>query len=373
MKNLIIITITLLSVHLLKAQFECFTPPNNSVGGKEHSENYVYDPNGPVKTIRVNFHYLLKDDGTGNFTETCDNYTNLPYNGYLFAEDLITWCNNSWNENALLRHMPILPVPALPKKIQLQLCGVYFHRNTSHYEQNWCASDNPPAIYYENAEEVVNIYMTKNPPTGGCAGGTKVGNTFYNAVIIGTAYDNYKLSIDINSTWRRFHYARILVNHEVGHVFGIHHVIQDCCKTVPRRCDNNGISDTPTHDDLIKMGFTHNEICDYNHPRGSNNLMDYNAGMVALSPGQISKFHEYVDGSNKYYRNCKYKTQSLNITSFSVSKAYIAKSVTIPSVSNIVVGNNSALYINAEEFTVNGEFEVQLGSVLNVDIVPACD
>jgi hypothetical protein len=63
----------------------------------------------------------------------------------------------------------------------------------------------------------------------------------------------------------------------------------------------------------------------------------------------------------------------LNITTFTTNKAYIAKSVTIPSTSNIVVGNNSALFINAEEVSINGELEVQSGSVLNIETVTSCD
>jgi len=66
--------------------------------------------------------------------------------------------------------------------------------------------------------------------------------------------------------------------------------------------------------------------------------------------------------------------------SFGQIKIYTGGSASIgtnlvvpPSNSSIVVGNNSALFINAEEITINGEFEVQLGSVFNVDIVPECN
>ena len=106
----------------------------------------------------------------------------------------------------------------------------------------------------------------------------------------------------------------------------------------------------------------------------SNNMMDYVAGNHALSPMQIAKMHQCIDaGARFFYRNCKYKTQFLSITNFTTNKAYIAKQVTIPSRSNIVVGNNSALYINAEEVTIDGQLEVQSGSILNIDIVPSCN
>jgi hypothetical protein len=135
-KNIILIVIVVLGNILLNAQEECFTPPepDNSGQRKANTINYVYDPNGPVKTIRVNFHFLLNSNGTGNFTETSDGYSNRPYNGYLAAYEMVKYCNQRWNENALLLHMPIPPVPALPKKVQFQLCGVFFHRNTTDYD-----------------------------------------------------------------------------------------------------------------------------------------------------------------------------------------------------------------------------------------------
>jgi hypothetical protein len=51
----------------------------------------------------------------------------------------------------------------------------------------------------------------------------------------------------------------------------------------------------------------------------------------------------------------------------------IVFTLSIPSSSNIVVGSNSALFINAEEVTINGQLEVQSGSVLNIETVTSCD
>ncbi|MDR2408862.1 MAG: hypothetical protein LBE13_12235, partial [Bacteroidales bacterium] len=148
------------------------------------------------------------------------------------------------------------------------------------------------------------------------------------------------------------------------------HAVQDCCNQLKPKCDDQ-ISDTPTYEELIALGYL---PCVWNNSIvGSNNLMDYCADMIALSPMQIARIHECIDGGKLFYRNCKYKTSSLNITTFTTNKAYIAKSVTIPSTSNIVVGSNSALFINAEEVSINGQLEVQSGSVLNIETVTSCD
>lgn len=367
MKKIILIVFIVLSNNLLNAQDvntqevyireECFTPPSDNSGDEEM--NYTYPSLAPVKTMRVNFHYLLRTDGTGNFTETGDNYTNRPYNGYMYAEEMVRRCNQRWNANKPLQHMPNPPVEALPKKIQLQLCGVFFHRNTTIY--NTCYTRGglaPHDTLCENIENVINIFITKEG-TGGQAWGHKISHS--------TAYRYYIMSVDSNNTW---YMSPNLYNHELGHIFNLPHAIQNCCMDENCKSCDDGISDTPKFFELIKLHYL---PCEWNHILGSNNMMDYCADQQALSPMQIARMHECIDDTKLFYRNCKFKTQSLNITNFTTNKAYIAKYVTIPSNSNIVVGNNSALYINAEEVTINGEFEVQLGSVLNIETVPTCN
>ena len=368
MKRIILFTVIVLNNHLKGQEYICLTPDEDIVATRS---GYEYDPNGDVKTIRVNFHFLLRSDGTGNFTETSDNYSTRPYNGYFYADDMIRWCNQHWNQNPLLKHMPMPPVPALHKKIQFQLTGVFFHRNTTEYDSYY---DCNVPHYVENSGEVINIYITKAvSSTSGCA----IGSCNGEKTNICNAYESYKQSVNNNDTWYNS-YAYICINHEVGHLFGLPHPLRlgggTCCRP-PIYCDD-GCDDTPTYEWLINNGFpddTDNNPCCWNCPAGSNNLMDYSAGGIALSPCQISKIHECIDGTKLFYRNCKYKTQSLNITSYTGNEAYIAKSVTIPSNSNVVVNNNGALFVNAQEFTIDGEFEVQLGSVFNLDIVPACD
>jgi len=370
-KSIILIILFALSNNLLNAQEECFTPPPDNSERKSTLSNYVYDPDGPVKIVRVNFHFLLRTDSTGNFTETSDNYTNRPYNGYLAAEDLVKYCNQRWSVNQPLRHMPVPPVPALPKKVQFQLCGVYFHRNTADYDHYVYST--PPYFppFRENSGEVINIYIANPSFTNGVAEG---GYCASERTLMGNAYNNYKESIDKNNVWD-FQISARLICHEVGHLFGLPHTIEECCKQlkdgkIPDQNCHDGIADTPTFYELILLHYL---PCEWNHILGSNNVMDYNADSIALSPEQISKMHSCIDGTKKFYRNCKYKTQSVNITSFTTNKAYIAKQVNIPSASNIVVGNNSALFVNAEEFTINGTFEVQAGSIFNVEIVSSCD
>ena len=65
MKKITLIILIVLSSILLNAQsWECFTPPDTSPCPKS---GYVYDPNGPVKTIRVNFHFMLTQLATHQY------------------------------------------------------------------------------------------------------------------------------------------------------------------------------------------------------------------------------------------------------------------------------------------------------------------
>ena len=366
MKKILLIALIVLSNYFLRAQSECLTAPVDHVAG---TTNYLYNLNGPVKVIRVNFHFLLKSDGTGNFTETSDNYSNRPYNGYMYAEYMVNECNKLWNDNPPLRHMPNPPVSNLPKKVQFQLCGVFFHRNTTAYD-TYVNCTFPPDSYLENSGNVINIFITKHGD-GGCASGLANGEV----TNISTGYGNYKQSIDSNEMWYNS-YAYRLINHEIGHLLNLDHVVQDCCTQlndgkIPTVNCHDGIADTPDFYELLRLHYL---PCEWNHPTlGSNNVMDYCADQNSLSPMQIERMHACIDGTKLYYRNCKYNTNSLNITSFTTNKAYIARYVTIPSNNNVVVGNTKALFINAEEVIINGTLEIQSGGILNVETVTSCN
>jgi hypothetical protein len=151
----------------------------------------------------------------------------------------------------------------------------------------------------------------------------------------------------------------------------------DCCNIPgaqndpPCTSSGDGCDDTPTVDELIQGGNP--DPCCWNCPSGSNNIMDCVAGALGLSPCQICNIHLVLDNSKKPHQYCHYNTDNLLITSFSDCKSYIAKTVTIPSYTSIVVNQNKGLFINAEEFTVNGELEINLGSTLVINSIPNCN
>ena len=100
--------------------------------------------------------------------------------------------------------------------------------------------------------------------------------------------------------------------------------------------------------------------------------MDY-SGADAITPEQLGRVHWTIENEIEEYQPCYYSTSSVNITTFTNNKAYIAETVSIPSSSDIVVDDHKALYVNCSTFTVNGKLEIKLGSQLRVNTVPKCN
>ena len=52
-----------------------------------------------LKYVRVNIHYILRSDGTGNFRPNDDGWGNSNFTGYDFAEDVIIESNRQLAQN----------------------------------------------------------------------------------------------------------------------------------------------------------------------------------------------------------------------------------------------------------------------------------
>ncbi len=128
---------------------------------------------------------------------------------------------------------------------------------------------------------------------------------------------------------------------------------------------NDGCDDTPSYKELIADGYTKEEIYAWNdHERGSNNVMDYNASQSAWTPNQIERAHKAIESKKNIKHNEFLKsTQTIIETINLENKVVIAQSVIV---SNTTVKNGKALYVNCDEFTVTGPFEVEKGAVLDV-------
>ena len=123
---------------------------------------------------------------------------------------------------------------------------------------------------------------------------------------------------------------------------------------------------------MLAQGFP--DPCVWGGPLSSNNLIDNVNENRGLSPCQIDQVHSHIEGYKTTYYPCFYTISQLILTSpINDNISYFARSIIIPSGSNLNVSNYNGLFLNAEEIEINGEFTVELGSELIVNITPHCN
>jgi len=230
----------------------------------------------PMRHIRVNVHFMNSADSTQNFEERA---------GIKYAKGLIGNANHDLETNDTM----FLPfgqnAPPLPTRYRYVLTpqpdvpgdeGVYFHYDDSmwfyvHKGKNRNLYDRRMFEKYGvQTDSVLNIFVMPHHPdslnsktyeSGGV--GVALGGQFLKMAGL---YENNK------PYW---HYRQIL-NHEVGHIFGLSHTWRY----------NDGCDDTPKNRNYWhRSGGIPDSLV-------SNNLMDYNAYQSAWTPCQIGKVHQ---------------------------------------------------------------------------------
>jgi len=306
------------------------------------------------KTIRVNIHFILRSNGTGNFTETTDVYgVQNAYTGYWFAEKVIEQCNYWLNNNPVMtQQLSCCPIDVLDINYNYQLAGVFFDRNDTYF--------NNPSIHtgvIRNGSHVVNILVYANPSGNGAA---NLGGNICWKNGAEAAYDNFLLY----GNWGIYNFMSLGCNHEVGHCLSLRHCkranLGACCTSGSPTCHDN-CADTPTYQELINEGYT--DPCIWNGQGYSNNIMDYSPLETAFTPCQIEQVHDHIDLYKHYFKYGIFQNSTASINSFTDNATYIANSVYIPTGTSISISNGKRLYVDAEQFEVNGVFEVPQGSV----------
>jgi len=256
-------------------------------------------------------------------------------------------------------------IPVISRKYLFVLNGVFFHKSNTYY---WYTS-NPVINYSKNNGEVINIFFQSDGTTNNHGYANMSGDRY--SVFV-NKWNSYDYCMDHSIEWGNWANAAGLM-HETGHNLSLHHTMMtdqgNCSDTWDDWC-----TDTPTRG-YVK---THDGVdpccqgCQWNNPTNSNNIMEY-AGYDAITPEQLGRVHWTIANEIEEYQSCFYSTSSLNITSFSDNTAYIAETVTIPTSVNIVVDNNKALYINCDQFVIEGALEIKLGAQLIINPVPKCN
>ncbi len=248
--------------------------------------NYIPDAHTQIIYVKVNFHFIAKEDPFNpmNYTATWDGVDpDNNYTGYDFAEATINMANIRLSSNWQMNLLPGNTTPVIDRKYRFLLSGVHFWES----DQYW-GSLNSSALmnnFAVNVGEEINVFFQSHPLNGsGINGGlaNTSGNRFN---IIRGCWNAYAEFGDPN-----YWISAYSIMHEIGHNFTLlHTMLTDggaCCQN----CDD-GFTDTPTRSQILAMGLP--EPCcpsAFTSPTCSNNLMDYSTE-DALTPQQLGKAH----------------------------------------------------------------------------------
>lgn len=309
--------VTILCINAYSQNIECYTEYTGSgsssllSGSCEETINYAtseeYPEHSPIYYIKVNIHYMLKEDPSNpsNFTETNDgNYPSpsTSMNGYIYAQQLID--NANWHlANNIHMNLPCgNTTPVLDIQYRYVIAGdlnpsltgadgVYFHRDDDKYwfdinDPILYGSDNSadvllpesPVGYGYNNDTELNVFIqerdvadTSKHVTGYASSPPDYYHTDEHKpyVILGNCWYKYKMGVSIDP------YSKIF-NHEVGHDLDLYHSWgSDYCDDTPTNSNCWGINlSFPPCDDICEI---------------SNNAMDYNADQAAFTPCQIGR------------------------------------------------------------------------------------
>lgn len=250
-----------------------------------------------MKTIRVNFHIMYDEDGSGNIPQ---------YLTRNYVENLIANMNLRIMENAKMNLPKDNSTPVLPGffRAELQVLqngepAIYHHNDKEHYwGLNFGKSRNNFSgktfeKYKTHEDSVYNVFIQSYPKDSIVFGQKELkynGISFNNhSKLIGVYRPEYDeagnlVSENIIKYWE----AARLLQHELGHTFGLRH----SWTTV------DGCADTPPNPNCWKK-TNDGSACD---SLWSNNLMDYNTHQIAMTPCQISIIQYNVNRESSIVR-----------------------------------------------------------------------
>lgn len=254
-------------------------------------EGYVPDPAHPdhlrPRTLRVNVHVL--DNAAGNAHRPKDSVRT-------FVHELLRLSNAELDTNAFNWRSP-WGTPVLPKGFRYQLTpqphipgdeGIYFHYDDTLYtfvSMGKNQNNHTRTVvdkYGIGTDSIVNIFLLVHHPDS-------MRSPTYRAngqgIALGTAL---KMAGVLESSEGPRSFDGLL-NHEIGHILSLSHA-----------WSYDGCPDTNDHPNKC-WDWTPHPPC---NEQATNNMMDYNAYQMALTPCQIGKVHAVFSNERSPVRNC---------------------------------------------------------------------
>lgn len=234
--------------------------------------------------VRVNMHFMLKNDGSGNFNEYWDGIKDSTTNGYVFAKKVIEKANFELLNNKKMFRTPIDvdSTPVLPNKMQYILMGVYFDRDDKFQNDDFFSGWEIAEKYAKNAKSEINIF---------CIVPEREGSGIANTILYPEAKDvELWTKVSLYKAYMKFpdwsiQYSASAINHEIGHMLGLRHTWNedDDCDDTPmgNKRPNSG-------EQSQCWGFKEGDPYCGNWSNISNNIMDYNEHFPhAFTPCQL--------------------------------------------------------------------------------------
>lgn len=262
-------------------------------------QGYLPDPTHPeylpLRHLRVNFHILNSRDSSHNFK---------PEEARRFFTELLRLANADLDTNIRNWRSPD-GTAVLPKRYRYELAphnpplsplaaagdggdGFYFHFDDSLYYfvsmgKNQNNYDRQVIDRYSiGADSILNIFVQVHPDDS-------IRSPYYRANGQGIALGNaLKMAGIFESKGQPGGFVG-LMNHEIGHILGLSHAwVEDGCP------------DTQNHPNKC-WAWTPEPPC---NDLATNNMMDYNAYQVALTPCQIGRIQANFANEASAIRRC---------------------------------------------------------------------
>lgn len=376
MKKLLVLILLCLTIKVAHSQGECagIVPnicSNCRSGDITNASDFIPNNSTPVRILRINIHYILTDQGTGNFRANDDGNNNNNYTGYNYATDIINMAHTRLD----LRVQPSMPpgnqLPNLDYKFRYVIEGVYFHRNSRYLEGNFADADSMMILWGQNVNNSINVFFCPNNIN---AFANMTGNRYVVQRGDWVRYIN-DLRMPTHERWGLWAASKSL-NHEIGHNLSLFHTVRlndgPCSDTHDDFC-----SDTPTRGN-IKTQFGFDACCGWvaDFTRCSNNMMDY-SDAIALTPLQLGRVHWTILNELPSHRLCDFQNNTLDVTDVGWPQVlYQARNLRIgnPNGQSVLLQNGErAVFVGETEVELRPGFEAQLGSEFEIKFETACN
>lgn len=273
-------------------------------------EDYVpsieHPEDTPMRLIRVNFHIL---------DNTRRNAHRPPDSTKAYLRTLLRTANADLDTNVRNWRSPE-GTPVLPKRYRYVLTpqpkagddGFYFHYDDAlcyFVSQGLHQNNYSTAVidkYAIGMDTILNIFVLVHHPDS-------VRSKTYKSGSQGIALGNALKMAGLLESKQPAHDFRGLFNHEVGHIFYLGHAwVEDGCP------------DTPNHENRC-WAWTPEGYCRDN---ATNNMMDYNAEQIAMTPCQIGRVHAVLASQQSALRRtviptwCTYRIDQTRVIRDSV-------------------------------------------------------